>query len=867
MTSEANILIEESPSSEGIQLRYTSEVSTSPSSLIVFDSNILGTKGGANVKYTVVDSPKHGGLVMQMPEGRLRSILPSNIFVSGFKQIDIDEGRVQYLHSGNGTSLEDEISFNVTISFLTMGPFKISIRIIDTVQTTLISTKNLTILAGGNVTLDRSLLRFTIPLSDYSTTEYQIVDMLKFGKIVNIHQDQQPIRSFTHQQLTNGDILYNSDSATPNLDYFSIKACFGTKRSQCSNTIKIYVELKAVNIQGPEISKNEQLNVWNSNSALITNLHLKTQDLDTPVGLLKYLVWQPIGGFVALASNTGTPISTFTQADIDERQVVFVFTGPDYNNVTCGFSFLVSDGLHQTKPEWFTVSRNEKMSITLETNARLNAAPTIPAVVGIDLLRAKIPKATPEQILYTVSRAPIHGEILLNKKKSVRQFTQADINNRLVYYKSNSAKLGGWSQKDYFNFIVSVNSSTNKGLRDEFRFRIQTSFAWIPADELGQFVSTSPVVVGRGGYIALNVSHLNLTNLETLCDDTILVEVYRNPKHGELQFVKDLIQNDVVEEIDWKTTKDRVLKASQLHSGRHLIYQHRNNTETDSEDEIVFYVYAQKEKHKRSSRLRIPLSIHVNHVDGNVKIEKFRTELDIVSGGSTVLQPTEFQVTDMQRPPSEVVYEVQQQGTNGVRFALVGPENAAIEVTRFTQAQINKAHVRLEHTPLSADDRFDVLILSVGNHTRSIVVRLEPLALNLFNHTDITYPQGKTYVLLNRKHLGADSNGDRAKIVYNITKPPENGTFYWVAGEKEASSFTQKNIDDGELLYAQLNLNAFQDTFEFTLGNEEMELLQKTSRIVILPALEPQTLITEALSIKGVSLSHLNASALEVWHS
>jgi hypothetical protein len=159
---------------------------------------------------------------------------------------------------------------------------------------------------------------------------------------------------------------------------------------------------------------------------------------------------------------------------------------------------LVSDGLHQTKPEWFTVSRNEKMSITLETNARLNAAPTIPAVVGIDLLRAKIPKATPEQILYTVSRAPIHGEILLNKKKSVRQFTQADINNRLVYYKSNSAKLGGWSQKDYFNFIVSVNSSANKGLRDEFRFRIQTSFAWIPADELGQFVSTRPVVVGRG---------------------------------------------------------------------------------------------------------------------------------------------------------------------------------------------------------------------------------------------------------------------------------------------------------------------------------------------------------------------------------
>lgn len=167
-------------------------------------------------------------------------------------------------------------------------------------------------------------------------------------------------------------------------------------------------------------------------------------------------------------------------------------------DLTYGLSFLVSDGLHQTRPEWFTVSRNEKMSVTLETNARLNAAPMIPAVIGIDLLRAKIPKASPEQTIYTITRAPIHGEILFNRKKSIRQFTQADINNRMVFYRSKTARLGGWTQKDYFNFVVSTNTTGSKGVRDEFRFRIVTSFAWVPVDEVGEFVKTVPVRVGRG---------------------------------------------------------------------------------------------------------------------------------------------------------------------------------------------------------------------------------------------------------------------------------------------------------------------------------------------------------------------------------
>lgn len=60
-----------------------------------------------------------------------------------------------------------------------------------------------------------------------------------------------------------------------------------------------------------------------------------------------------------------------------------------------GFSFLVSDGLHQIGPEWFTVESSERISVAIEANARLVIPPgNTPSVIGMDLLRAHIPNVS-----------------------------------------------------------------------------------------------------------------------------------------------------------------------------------------------------------------------------------------------------------------------------------------------------------------------------------------------------------------------------------------------------------------------------------------------------------------------------------------
>lgn len=58
---------------------------------------------------------------------------------------------------------------------------------------------------------------------------------------------------------------------------------------------------------------------------------------------------------------------------------------------TAGFSFLVSDGVQQTRPEWFTIERvRVRRTAILEANTKLNAAPGIPSVIAMDMLRANV---------------------------------------------------------------------------------------------------------------------------------------------------------------------------------------------------------------------------------------------------------------------------------------------------------------------------------------------------------------------------------------------------------------------------------------------------------------------------------------------
>lgn len=108
----------------------------------------------------------------------------------------------------------------------------------------------------------------------------------------------------------------------------------------------------------------------------------------------------------------------------------------------------------------------------------------------------------------------MNGRLLLEDvHKPINQFTQGDINSKKLFYQSQSADLGTWSQRDSFSFIVGIadeleqdkeaenfNALLKRKIQkeDEIRFKTLISYSNIPKESLQQFVPQATLNVAKG---------------------------------------------------------------------------------------------------------------------------------------------------------------------------------------------------------------------------------------------------------------------------------------------------------------------------------------------------------------------------------
>uniref|UniRef100_A0A183V3V4 Cadherin domain-containing protein n=1 Tax=Toxocara canis TaxID=6265 RepID=A0A183V3V4_TOXCA len=679
-----------------VEMRTLSVLSVPVASLSQIDSSILfataANRPPTEIIYDVLQQPTTGTLVLESFKvtGNDRAIMPSNFYVSRFTQAHINAGQLQYLHNG-ATPSRDSFKFNVSVDSRPTGPFTLFINIID--DQVELTVSNVSVFSGGNTVLSRSIVRGTSSHED--ELEFKVTSHPKAGwlaldtwTLANISS----LNGFTSSQLNDHRIFYVSNPSTRTThDSFSLSVC--SRTSRCSQPKQVNVLVKQRNVHGPELVRNEVMKIWNSNKAPLTKQYLFSQDDDSPAEQLQYLVSRPINGYLARSQAPHIPIFNFSQAEINRSEVLFV----KHKNSTSagGFSFLVSDGLHQIGPEWFTVESSERVSVAVEANARLVIPPgNTPSTIGMDLLRAHIPNVPSGSVLFSVSKLPKLGNLLLSGRP-VQRFSQADINERRLAYKPRSETIDSWSKRDWFHFVVSSNGSTNP-VDEEYRFRISITYAAIPASRIDKLIPMRGITITQGGSVAINASYVNLSRVVMLCKEELLVEASRPPHSGLLHFVIASNQSSVV-------------TANQLLSGRALVYRNQMTDDTQP-DEIIFHLYPRSESTKRTNRLRIPLSISLNPpTDPLFKVDKIPDQVSVVSGAELDLDPNLFQVSHPHIQPSAIVYRLIQEGSNGVQLTLNGER-----IKDFSQGDLNKRKVRIQHTQrFDTSDQVDVLVFQV----------------------------------------------------------------------------------------------------------------------------------------------------------
>ena len=247
------------------------------------------------------------------------------------------------------------------------------------------------------------------------------------------------------------NLTFDTNSENPATAPRTIELVVNDGFGGISDPVEVTVTVAAVN-DPPALASNTGMTVAEGASGTITAARLSSTDPDHAAAGLTYTVTSaPVNGIIR---KSGTPVTTFTQADISANQITYLHNGAE--NTFDSFQFTVSDGTATTATATFNITINpvnDAPVLTTNTGVTVNEAGSV-AITSAQLAASDVDSTT-AQVRFTVTVAPTRGSIRRNGTP-VSSFTQAEINNGLMTYQHN----GGGSAPDGFTFTVTDGIQT-----------------------------------------------------------------------------------------------------------------------------------------------------------------------------------------------------------------------------------------------------------------------------------------------------------------------------------------------------------------------------------------------------------------------
>lgn len=590
----------------------------------------------------------------------------------------------------------------------------------------------------------------------------------------------------------------------------------------------LFVTIESVNDEAPVVTANKILQVWVNSVTEVTSGDLCAEDGDSSPQDLVYWVTPPSNGHLALKSNPGRSIQNFTQAQIDEGQLVFVHSGA----MSGGFSFRVSDGLNSPPRQIFRVIARA-LIVSLEVNRGLSIFPGSTKPLSSHDLRAVTndDKAGNRTVTFTVVRSPRFGRLLKmypdNHTEDVSVFTQCLVSEGLILYQHLDLENTAWASEDSFTFTLS-SPPAELGPED---FRITISYEANESGRRSRLRANTGASVKEGDKVLIDQSKLDASNLLLQLPQTqrssheIWYQVTALPHHGTIM------------------AGERNITTGQPYFSQHIVnafgltYLH-----DDSEslaDNFTFAVWPNQKNQSTSKPeadfLEEVFTITITPVnDQPPELKTKGLQLTVLQGGRLVVGPEILKVEDIDSPPSEIQYVVIRPPNNGFLAMAHAPEDT---VHHFTQADINNAQVWFiqDGSPSSGAFSFSV---TDGKHRplyKLFHLDVTPLSITLVNLTDLVLPQGQTTVPITNAHLSAVTNGGSPQITYRVAQPLQSG--HLLIENQVVNSFGQEDLDSGRLSYHMTSLTASEDQLRFSLFTTECNLTEQTLDIRVQPLL------------------------------
>ncbi|XP_064295064.1 chondroitin sulfate proteoglycan 4-like isoform X3 [Phalacrocorax carbo] len=379
---------------------------------------------------------------------------------SVFSQKDITDQKVAYeLIRRYHEDSHDSFRFLISTKYIESNLYDFEVHIKSDFRNILLTNNGLTVTEGEGELITSTKLFVQTP--DNKTFQYTVTQFPKHGKLKLINfsgssESNDNLTTFTNKDITDKRLMYVHDDSETAFDEFLVRASseesgkrpnFDPEAEPLSVEIKFNISIQLKNDEKPIRVIDKIFNIVRNGQRLLTLTDLCYHDPDSDFddGQLLYTRRGISNGDLVLTNDTSHRLYQFKQADLEQKQVLFIHRGADFGR----FVLFVTDGKHYTSlllevsatDPYVRLANHTGLLVQKGKEETITTA-NLSAITNQDI-RNDI------EITYEILSFPKYGGIYINNLL-MDSFTQLDLIKGYVTYKHDDSN----NLIDTFNFTV-----------------------------------------------------------------------------------------------------------------------------------------------------------------------------------------------------------------------------------------------------------------------------------------------------------------------------------------------------------------------------------------------------------------------------
>ncbi|XP_045562648.1 chondroitin sulfate proteoglycan 4 [Salmo salar] len=748
--------------------------------------------------------------------------------VTTFSHSDLEEGKVNYVHTGVRNSRivlrvsdGDKVSNTVVLRIMAIAlEYKIA------------NNTGLEIIQGEVAVISNKQLAIqTNAVNQVVDIRYDVVKPPQYGELQRLHSsgEWKPTGSFSQRLLEKERLRYLStfqEIQTANAtDYFKCKV---TVAGRVDTELVFPVTVKWVHynlVRNVMADINKVRKVTLDSHYLYATVDVVTLSEDD----LRFRVLSsPKKGHLLLVNELLKKNSTFSQRNVTDLKVQYELVDRPYEDTSDTFKFQVFSKHAQSQSYDFHISIKADVNSVFIRNDKLSIMEGESKLITKDELFAET--LSTKELYYTVTSSPKHGKLarinLSNSNASydnILTFSNQDLLEERVMYIHDDTE----TTQDQFTFIASTSQESKSFVADDevgskegtFNISIQ-----LVNDEKPVRIVDKVFHVVRDGQRLLTLDDLCYHDADSDFSDGQLVYTRRGIPMGDLVLV-----NDTSLRLFQFTQKDLEEKR--------VLFLHRGVNSGR------FVLFVSDGKHLVSTLLDVTAHDPFLSPGNNtgLLVQKGK-EVTVTTGNFSVL--TNLNVRD----DSEVTYKVSEPPKNGWLYR---HGNISVE---FTQHDLKKGLVSYRHDDSkNLADWFSVTVKVQGhvlNARINVRVYLESHQRPpILQHNNTLLVEESKPVKIDESRLEVTHEDNLpSEIVFTVKVAPLHGFLRcFVEAEEQyvgteqipVQTFSQEDVNTGNIQYMQTTPSQVNDTFLLDVSNGVTEVNNIRISVDIIPHLIP----------------------------